>query len=305
MKQYEVKTFQSTTGETIAYRESNTSGEIVLLVHGNMSSSVHFQPLIETLESSFNVYALDLPGFGDSSYNRTINSLKDFSEDVESFIEYKDLQGIHILGWSTGGGIALETAAEMPERISSVILLNSVGVQGFEMYRKGADFQPILSERIYKREDIEKDPVQVVPVLQAYESGNRDVIKQIWEAAIYNLNMPDEESYEIFIDAVMKQRNLVDVDVALTQFNILHTSNGVVEGSGLIDQIKAPVTIIHGEKDLVVPVEEAHKTNEAFGKQADLTIVMNAGHSILTDNLTGLTEIIKEKIKEVVQEEIQ
>lgn len=66
MKQYEVKTFESDTGETIAYRESNTSGDTVLLVHGNMSSSVHFQPLMETLEENFNIYALDLPGFGEN-----------------------------------------------------------------------------------------------------------------------------------------------------------------------------------------------------------------------------------------------
>lgn len=298
MKQYEVKTFQSDTGETIAYRESNTTGETVLLVHGNMSSSVHFQPLMETLEENFNVYALDLPGFGDSTYNRQLNSLKDFSEDVAAFIHYKNLEDIQLLGWSTGGGIALEIAAAMPEKIKKVFLLNSVGVQGYEMYKKGSDFQPIMTGRIYKREDIEKDPVQVVPVLQAYETGNRELLKQVWEAVIYNLNKPNEEDYEVYIDAVMKQRNLVDVDVALTQFNILHDSNGVVEGSGIIDQIKAPIVIIHGEKDLVVPVEEAYKTKEAFGDQAELIVVDNVGHSILTDNLKRLTELLTEKIFE-------
>lgn len=305
MKQYDVKTFEATTGETLAYRETNTPGETVLLIHGNMSSSVHFQPLMEQLEKHFNVYAMDMAGFGDSSYNRTLNSLKDFSDDVKAFIEYKELHDIHILGWSTGGGVILEIAAEMPERIKQVFLLNSVGLQGYEMYKKGPDFQPILTERIYKREDIEIDPVQVVPVLQAYETGNRELVKQIFEAAIYNENLPDEEDYEIFIDAVMKQRNLVDVDVALTQFNILHESNGVVDGTGLIDQIKAPVVIIHGKKDLVVPVEEAYKAKEAFGDQAELIIAEDAGHSILTDNLEKLTEIITEKINDLVQEEIK
>src|SRR5690554_477461 len=133
MKQYDVKTFEATTGETLAYRETNTPGETVLLIHGNMSSSVHFQPLMEQLEKHFNVYAMDMAGFGDSSYNRTLNSLKDFSDDVKAFIEYKELHDIHILGWSTGGGVILEIAAEMPERIKQVFLLNSVGLQGYEM----------------------------------------------------------------------------------------------------------------------------------------------------------------------------
>lgn len=296
MKTYELKTFQAETGETIAYRETNTTGKTILLVHGNMSSSVHFQPLMETLEEDYNVYALDLPGFGDSTYNRQLNTLKDFSEDVIAFINYKELKNINILGWSTGGGIALEVAATMPDKIEKVFLLNSVGVQGYEMYKKGPDFQPILTERIYKREDIAIDPVQVVPVLQAYETGNRDLLKQIWEAVIYNLNIPSDEDYETYIDAVMKQRNLVDVDVALTQFNILHESNGVVEGSGIIDEIKAPIVIIHGEKDLVVPVAEAYQTKEVFGEQADLMIIEGVGHSILTDDLDKLTETIKENV---------
>lgn len=297
MKNYKVQTFQAKTGETIAYRESNTAGETVLLIHGNMSSSVHFQPLMEILEKNFNVLALDLPGFGNSSYNRELNSLKDFSQDVLSFIEYKKLEAINILGWSTGGGIALEVGAEVPEKIKKIFLLNSVGLQGYNMYKKGEDFQPILSERIYKREDIASDPVQVAPVLQAYESGNRDLLKQVWEAAIYNLNLPNEEDYETYIDAVMLQRNLVDVNVALTQFNLLHESNGVVDGTGRIDAIQAPIVIIHGEKDLVVPVEDAYQTKDVFGEQAQLFVVEDVGHSILTDDLKQLTEIITKEIK--------
>lgn len=293
MKEYDVKYYTSRTGETLAFREGENNGPVLLLIHGNMSSSVHFQPLMEKLERTYKVYALDLPGFGDSSYNRELNSLKDFSRDVEAFILDKELSNIHLLGWSTGGGIILETAAALPERIEKAYLLNSVGLKGYSMYKKGDDFQPILTERIYKREDIEQDPVQVLPVLEAYKTGNRALIKMIWESSIYNLNCPPEEEYEIFIDAVMKQRNLVDVDVALTQFNITHESNGVVEGSGLIEKIKCPVIIIHGEKDMVVPVQEAYEAKEILKEQAQLEIIEDAGHSIITDNIDKLAGTIR------------
>ncbi|GEK91404.1 intracellular short-chain-length polyhydroxyalkanoate depolymerase [Alkalibacterium kapii] len=297
MKNYEVKTIDVSTGETLAYRTTETPGPIVLLLHGNMSSSVHFQPLMERLEKNYNVFALDLVGFGDSTYNRTLNTLRDFSEDVQSFITTLELSDLTVIGWSTGGGIALEAAAALPDRIRQVFLLNSVGLKGFKMYKKGPDFQPILSERIYKREDIVKDPVQVLPVLQAYETGNKDLIKQIWNSTIYNLNQPEEEDYAQFIDAVMKQRNLVDVDVALTQFNITHEHNGVVEGNGLIDQIKAPIIVIHGEKDMIVPVGEAKETKRLFGDQAELHIVKEAGHSIITDDIEQLSRLIENELE--------
>lgn len=293
MKNYSTEIFHSETGEQLAYRQAGTSGPALLLIHGNMSSSVHFQPLIRNFEKTCRVYAVDLPGFGDSTYNRQINSLKDFSKDIESFILDKDLTDLSILGWSTGGGVALETAAALPDRIKTVYLLNSVGIKGYPMYKKGEDLQPILTERIYKREDIENDPVQVLPVIQAFEEGNKDLIKTIWEASIYHLNLPQKKDYDQFIDAVMKQRNLVDVDVALTQFNITQESNGVVDGSGIIDEIQSDIVIIHGAQDMVVPVQDAIDTKAAFGEQAHLEIIEDAGHSIMTDDLEKLTATIK------------
>ena len=43
--------------------------KIVILVHGNMTSSKHWDVLIESLDPKYKVYALDLRGFGESSYH--------------------------------------------------------------------------------------------------------------------------------------------------------------------------------------------------------------------------------------------
>lgn len=298
MKEYEVHKIKVDGGETIAYRDSKTAGNPILLVHGNMSSSVHFQPLIEELEKNYRVFALDLPGFGDSTYHQRRDRLEDYSKVVNDFIQEKELKELILLGWSTGGGIVLETAAKLPNQIKQVVLLNSVGIKGYKMYAKDENFQLDFTKRIYKREDIEVDPVQVAPVLEAYKTNNRDFLKQVWNAAIYHLNQPSASDYEIYLDAVMKQRNLVDIDVALANFNISHESNGVVDGSGKISDIKSPVLILHGEKDLVVPVNDSREATEAFGDQAELVIFEEAGHSVITDNLDALVNVLEEKLIE-------
>lgn len=297
IKDYPVKHVDLETGERIAYRQAGAEGPVVVLVHGNMSSSLHFATTMEKLEGKYRVYALDLPGFGDSTYNRELQSLHDFSRDVTAFLEKMDLQDVNLLGWSTGGGIVLETAADVPDRIRKLILLDSVGLQGYPMYRKGPDFQPILTERIYQREDIAVDPVQVLPILDAYASGNREFLKAVWNAAIYNLRQPEEADYEQYLDAIFQQRNLVDVDVALAQFNMTSESNGVVEGSGRMNRIKAPVVILHGEDDLVVPVAEAYKMKEWFGEQAELITFKGVGHSIVTDDLERFIEALEEALE--------
>lgn len=187
----------------------------------------------------------------------------------------------------------MEAAADIPEKVQKIFLLSSVGVQGYPMFRKDENFQPILTERIFRREDIAIDPVQVLPVLQAYETKNKDFFKHLWESLIYTDKVPEEDEYDKYLDAILKQRNLVDIDVSLTNFNITHVNNGVVDGSGRIDLIKAPVVIIHGDNDLVVPVDFARLSKQFFGDRAELVVIENAGHSILTDNLSKLAELIK------------
>lgn len=296
MKQYPIKTIDLDTHETIAYRQSGDHGPVVLLIHGNMSSSVHWQVLMERLENDYQVYALDMTGFGDSTYHRQLESLHDFSRDVTNFIEKLALENVNIVGWSTGGGVVLETAADIPDKIQKVFILDSVGIQGYPMFEKDAAFQPILTRRIHTREDIAVDPVQVLPILKAYENNDRAFMKMVWNATIYQLNQPSDADYEIYLDAIFKQRNLVDVDVALANFNISHQHNGVVKGNGRIDLVKAPVVIMHGAKDLTVPMSDSEYTKNVLKDQAELVIFDNVGHSVLTDNLDLLVDTLVERI---------
>lgn len=296
MKHYEVKFIELKTGEKIAYREAGDGDKTILLVHGNMSSSVHFQPLIELLEKDYKVYALDMVGFGDSTYNREINSLHDFSLDVSEFIKELGLTDLYILGWSTGGGVVLETAVDLPERIKKIFLLSSVGVQGYPMFKKDENYQPILDQRIFTREDIAVDPVQVVPALVAYTNQDKSYFRNIWDLVIYNNAKPKDDDYEVYLEAILKQKNLVDVDVALANFNMTSLNNCVNEGTGRLDDVKAPVVIIQGARDLVVPPVFAQTSKEFFGDRAELVMFENAGHSIVTDDLKGLYEAIVTRI---------
>ncbi len=120
MKNYTVHKITISNGESIAYRKSENFGENIILLHGNMSSSIFWQRTMELLEADFSVYAPDLRGFGDSSYNTPIDSLSDFSEDLNSFMEVLNIKKSYIVGWSTGGGIAMD---------NSNIRLNNVNIQ--------------------------------------------------------------------------------------------------------------------------------------------------------------------------------
>lgn len=285
MKDYKVNYIDLATGERIAYREAGSGGKTIVLIHGNMSSSVHYQILMEKLEKDYKVYAPDMVGFGDSSYNRQVLSLRDFSRDIVEFIKALDLKKVYLMGWSTGGGVSMEVAAAIPERIEKLFLQSSVSVQGYPVYQKDSSFHPIMDKRIFKREDIALDPVLVLPALRAYKSANRAYFRYVWDATIYNIRRPSEKDYEKYLDAIMKQRNIVDVNVCLASFNISNDFNGVVKGSGRIDLIEAPIVIFHGDKDLIVPIDQAFLSKKYFGSKAKMVVFKGMGHSLLTDNL--------------------
>ncbi len=292
MKQYPVQTQAIPNGETLAFRKCGDGAKNLVLLHGNMSSSVHYQTLLEKLEQDFTVYALDLRGFGDSSYNHRFDSLRELAEDVKQFISLQKIDKPVIMGWSTGGGVAMEVAADLGAELRGIILLSSVGIQGYTMYRKDAQGAPIIGDYLINKDEIAADPIQVAPALQAYEKNDREYFRWLWNLVIYHKNQPPAEDYELNLEAILKQRNLVDIDYSLVHFNVSDSSNGVEPGSGRARLITCPITIIHGESDMVVPVIEANKTKDFFGEKAQLHILPGLTHSIITDDLAALTELV-------------
>ena len=57
-----------------------------------MTSSQHWDLVIEKLQDQYHIYALDLRGFGQSTYNKAIDSIQDFAEDVKLFIDQLKLE---------------------------------------------------------------------------------------------------------------------------------------------------------------------------------------------------------------------
>lgn len=277
-------------GEAIAYRYREGGTVPVVLVHGNMSSSVHFDVLFEALDDRYAAYAPDLRGFGDSTYEEPIDSVADLVADVAGWV---DAAGVgtpfHLVGWSAGGAVATLYAAEHPEQVRRLGLIAPMSTKGYPIYRKDDQGQP-TDELLTEREAIAADPVQVAPVRQAQAADDTETMRAVWNETIYVNDRPDPERYERYLAATVAQRNLVDFDYALTRFNVSHEHNGVVDGTGQVDDITAPALVLHGDDDLVVTREMVEQVVSDL--DAELVTLPDCGHSPLEDSRdTLVTEL--------------
>ena len=81
-----IKKYRVSIGnEKLAFLDEG-QGEVVLMVHGNMSSSVHYKPLIDRIKHKYRCIAVDLRGFGDSTYNNRFDTLDELAEDKNGVI---------------------------------------------------------------------------------------------------------------------------------------------------------------------------------------------------------------------------
>lgn len=269
-------------------------GDVLLFVHGNMSSCYHFLPLIEKLSSNYRCVAMDLRGFGDSSYNNRFDSLKELADDVVEFCSKLNITKVHLIGWSTGGGVILEFAAKHPEMVKSLFSIEGASHKGYPVFKKDKMYQAIYGEIYSSKEEMALDPVQVGPAIKLLSTKDFAGMTAIWNAVIYTVNKPSEEDNEFYMNETLKQRNVLDIDWSLAKLNMGDTNNFYSDGDGSIHKIQCKCAFTSGEMDLTVPPRMVMENVTALKGKAKLITYTNCGHDPLIDRLDDLVKDIKE-----------
>ncbi len=114
-----------TLGDLATYYESHGSGEPLLLIHGLGSSTEDWAPQVKALEGSYHVITYDVRGHGKTAKPAGKYSVKQFATDAALLIGQLGLGRVHVMGLSMGGMIAFQLAADYPELVRSLVIVNS------------------------------------------------------------------------------------------------------------------------------------------------------------------------------------
>ena len=286
--------------EQIAYRERAGGEKTVILVHGNMTSSKHWDLLMETLDQKYKVYAPDLRGFGESSYNKRVTSIKDFSNDLKGFVDAHRLKDFYLIGWSTGGAVCMQFEADFPGYCDKLVLLASASTRGYPFFGTKGDGSPDLRRRLVTIEEVVQDVGKTVAIQHLYDTGNREGLKAVWDALIYTHNKPNDEKYEQYVDDMLTQKNLADVYHSLNTFNISAHPTSINTGTNQAKDITIPVLILRGDRDYVVTEQMTCEIEKDLGDNSVFIELKNAGHSPLIDDLENLKETIESFLEKQV-----
>ncbi len=111
--------------------EREGEGTPVVFVHGNVSSSLFWQP--NMLDLPVRSIAIDLRGFGDSETKPVdaTRGVRDFSDDVASVVDALGISRAHFVGWSMGGGVVTQLLLDRPDLVESLTLVSPVSPYGF------------------------------------------------------------------------------------------------------------------------------------------------------------------------------
>ncbi len=182
----------------------------LVLLHGSPGSADNFDRLMRP-SSPRRTIAPDLPGFGASDHRVADYSARGHADSTLELLDRLDVERFHILGFSMGGAVALYLADRAPNRVASVILVSSVGVQELELL---GDYR-------------------VNHGLHGLQLG------LFW--GLRNL-VPHFGAFDVSV-ARSYARNFYDTDQRPLR--------------GILESLEAPVFIIHGEQDPLVPAAAA------------------------------------------------
>ena len=107
------------------YYEIHGTGRPLILLHGGLMSGETFGPVLTMLAESHRVVVPDLQGHGRTAdIDRPID-IRLMADDIAALIDHLGLDKPDVVGYSLGGGVALQLAAKHPDKVRRLVLVSA------------------------------------------------------------------------------------------------------------------------------------------------------------------------------------
>ena len=267
-------------GRRAVYRIAG-SGPAVVLIHGMLNSSSHWQSVAMNLARDHTVLAPDLIGHGASAAPRGDYSLGAHAASIRDLMAAIGIDRASIVGHSLGGGVAMQFFYQFPQRVERLALISSGGLgrEVSPMLRTAAlpGFSALLSMTIRPR------------LLAALAGAGQRLRERGLGAGVY-------------LQAIA--RALRPLENAEARQAFLQTLRSVIDARGqrvsATDRLylleTMPTMIVWGERDNTIPLEHGRRAHEAIPRSLFATLP-DAAHFPHLEDPEGLSRLLRDFIR--------
>src|SRR5688500_967089 len=264
-------------GHRAIYRVAG-SGPPVVLIHGMVNSSRHWQGVAAGLADSYTVIAPDLIGHGDSATPRGDYSLGAHAASIRDLLSAIGIDRATIVGHSLGGGVAMQFFYQFPQRTERLVLVSSGGL--------GAEVSPLLRTAAL--------PAAASVLARAAHPRLLGAIS--WLAAVLRARGWRKA---VYLDAFVRAVRPLEERGAREAF--LHTLRAVIDVHGqrvsardrlyLLEAM--PTLIVWGARDNTIPLAHGRDSHAAI-PHSSFRVLSRAAHFPHIEDPEGLADALRE-----------
>ncbi len=246
----------------LRYAQCGDDGPAVILVHGFGGDLDNWLFNIDALADRARVYALDLPGHGQSGKTIADPGLGGLARVLQAFMLAVGVERAHLVGHSMGAAVAARLACDAPNQVLSLTLISAAGL-GSEI---NADYISGFVDAQSRRE--------LKPVL----------MNLFADSSLVNRSL---------VDDMLKFKRIDGVDDALRQLASSLFAGGKQQNllAAQIADLDLDTLVIWGMEDLVIPAAHAQNVDTAR-----VEIIDGAGHMVQMEQAARVNELILDHI---------
>lgn len=253
---------------TLHYEDSapnDTQKPVMVFAHGLLWSTRMYDTQVAFFQDNYRCIAFDFRGQGQSQVTIDGYDMETLTEDTLALLQALNIEKCHFLGLSMGGFIGLRLAIRHPEKLLSLILMET-----------SADPEDPKTAPLYRK------------LISAIRwMGMKRVSKKV---------MPIMFGQRFLTDKTRKaeHKNWIKQMQANHKVGVVKATMGVIERQGVYDQIESistPTLIVFGDEDVATPYSKAERMHFAI-KGSKLAIINGAGHTATVEEPEQVNTVI-------------
>lgn len=244
-------------------KQYGESGPALVVIHGLFGNADNWHSIAQTWSETFSVYCVDLPNHGQSS------SLEDASYPnmAKALLEWTDEAGLdnfYLLGHSMGGKVAMQMAAQAPEKITKLII---------------ADIAPV---------DYQPSHTKIIEGLKAID--NADIQSRKQADTLLSEYEPIAAVRQFLLKNLARTDSGFKLSIALD--NIAQSYSTILKKPDINEPINTPTLFIKGEKSDYI-IAQYQDAILALFPNAEFKMIPETGHWLHAEKPVPFTSLVR------------